>query len=161
MRTRIGGIGLIGLGILLLVVLTFVKIQSDKEGAFLCEVVEKSPELTMDDCPAHDNPTSWLILLAFAISFVIIAGGAYLVWTPAVKKEENPKAHKKDISTLDEEEQKVYKLVHAKEGSAYQSDLIKELNVSKVRMSRILDRLEGKGMVERKRRGMTNIVVLK
>jgi len=27
-------------------------------------------------------------------------------------------------------------------------------------MTRILDRLEGKGFVERKRRGMTNVVVL-
>ena len=123
--------------------------------------MEKSPELTMDDCPAHDNPNSWLILIAFGISFLIIGSGAYLVWSPAVKKEDNPKVHKIDISAFDEDEKKIYELVSAKEGSAYQSDLIKELNISKVRMSRILDRLEGKGIIERKRRGMTNVVVLK
>ena len=43
----------------------------------------------------------------------------------------------------------------------YQSDVMKELELSKVKVTRILDRLEGKGILERKRRGMTNIVILK
>ena len=47
------------------------------------------------------------------------------------------------------------------EGSVYQSDLIKETKLTKVKVSRVLDKLEGKGLIERKRRGMTNIIVLK
>ena len=47
------------------------------------------------------------------------------------------------------------------EGSAYQSDLIKATGYSKVKVTRILDKMESKGIVERKRRGMANIIVMK
>ena len=43
----------------------------------------------------------------------------------------------------------------------FQADLIEKLSFGKAKMSRVLDRLENKGLVERKRRGMTNVVVLK
>ena len=33
--------------------------------------------------------------------------------------------------------------------------------MTKVKVTRILDKLEGRGLVERKRRGMTNVVMLK
>src|SRR3989338_1021941 len=36
-----------------------------------------------------------------------------------------------------------------------------KLNIEKAKMTRILDRLENRGFVERKRRGLTNIVILK
>ena len=67
---------------------------------------------------------------------------------------------KRLISGLNEDERKIVDLIQAKEGSVYQSDLIKESGINKVKVTRILDGLEGKGLVERKRRGMTNIVIL-
>tara|TARA_Y100000310_G_scaffold209931_1_gene210543 strand:- start:219 stop:716 length:498 start_codon:yes stop_codon:yes gene_type:complete len=67
---------------------------------------------------------------------------------------------KRLIENLNEEEKKIVDLIQAKEGSVYQSDLIKESGINKVKVTRILDGLEGKGLVERKRRGMTNIVIL-
>jgi len=39
--------------------------------------------------------------------------------------------------------------------------LIEKTGFGKAKMTRIIDRLEGRCFVERKRRGMTNIVVLK
>ena len=68
---------------------------------------------------------------------------------------------KKKLEKLDEEEKKVMELVLQNQGSMYQSDLLKEMQMSKVKITRILDKLEGKGLVERKRRGMTNIVIVK
>ena len=65
------------------------------------------------------------------------------------------------MKRLDEEERVIVEKIKEKEGSIYQSDLIKETSFSKVKMTRILDKLESKGIVEKKRRGMTNIVVLK
>ena len=64
-------------------------------------------------------------------------------------------------SKLDEEEKKILELLQKNEGSQYQSDLIKETGFSKVKMTRILDKFESKGYIDRKRRGMTNIVFLK
>ncbi|MEK6845043.1 MAG: MarR family transcriptional regulator [Nanoarchaeota archaeon] len=43
----------------------------------------------------------------------------------------------------------------------FQAELIEKTKFGKAKITRILDRLEGKGFVERKRRGMTNIVVLR
>ena len=55
----------------------------------------------------------------------------------------------------------IMNIVLREDGSVYQSDLIKETKKSKVQVSRVLDKLEGKGLIERKRRGMTNVIVLK
>ena len=65
------------------------------------------------------------------------------------------------LDSVEGSEKQIMQLIINKEGSMYQSDLTKELNLSKVKVTRILDKLEGKGLVERKRRGMTNVVVLK
>jgi uncharacterized membrane protein len=138
------------LAIVLLVTLIFVKINVDRQSAFLCKVIEKDPELTMDECPAHESPVSWLLTITFGIGFAVLAGGIYLLF----------KHIKKPVRGLDEDEKKVFKIVKDK-GSVYQSDLIKETGFSKVKVTRIVDRLEQKDLVERKRRGMTNLVVLR
>ncbi len=73
----------------------------------------------------------------------------------------SPEEVNQKIENLEPEEKSVMQIVLREEGSVYQSDLIKETNLSKVKVSRLLDRLEGKGLIERKRRGMTNIIILK
>ncbi|UCD02652.1 MAG: MarR family transcriptional regulator [Candidatus Aenigmatarchaeota archaeon] len=75
------------------------------------------------------------------------------------------KPKKKDYSQiladLDEEGRKVLNAIIDEDGTIFQSQLVEKTELSKVKMTRILDRLEGKGLVERKRRGMTNVVILK
>ena len=53
------------------------------------------------------------------------------------------------------------KAVEDAQGTIFQPDLADKTGFSKVKVTRILDRLEGKQLIERKRRGMTNVVVLK
>lgn len=65
------------------------------------------------------------------------------------------------MKDLDVDEKTVFKKVIESEGSIFQSDLVEKTNMSKVKVTRLLDKLEGKGLVERKRRGMTNVVILK
>jgi len=69
---------------------------------------------------------------------------------------------KKKINTKDlkSEEIKVLKLIQENK-AMFQADLIEKTGFGKAKMTRIIDRLEGKGFVERKRRGLTNVVVLK
>ena len=78
-----------------------------------------------------------------------------------VRKIKERKIEKKvDFFSFRPEEKQVYNLV--KENNAiFQADLIEKTGFSKARMTRIVDKLEGAGLVERKRRGMTNVVVLK
>jgi uncharacterized membrane protein len=42
----------------------------------------------------------------------------------------------------------------------YQSDLLRQMGFSKVQMTRLLDKLAARKIIDRKRRGMTNIVIL-
>lgn len=152
---------LIGISILLLLMLTFLKLNVDEEEAFLCNAVEESPKLTMEECPAHDSNSSWYILAGFLFVFLILASGLYMIFLP-VQREQDSRPHPKiSPGTLTAEEKVIYDLIMGQQGSRYQSDLIQQTGHSKVKMSRILDRMEGKGVIERKRRGMTNMVILK
>jgi len=144
----------------LLLVLIFTKTGVDKEGEFLCKAVADSPDLEMEDCPAHNDQLSWLLVVAFGIAFIMLAAGAYLYFVPITKAGAAP-AKKVDISKFDDDEKKIYEILKAHDGSVYQSDLIKETEFSKVKITRVLDKMETKGIVDRQRRGMTNIVVLK
>jgi len=162
------GYSLIVLSVLLSIIIIFFKVDFDSQAVFLCEAVENDPILTMEDCPAHTSSIPWLIILAFAISTLIFVAGLYLVMfdkklnlpldLDRVKKsflEFNP-------SPLNQEEKMVYNFIKEKGGSVYQSDIVKSLDMSKVKITRILDTLEHDyNIVERKRRGMTNIIVLK
>ena len=59
------------------------------------------------------------------------------------------------------DEKTLYSFILNNEGTVFQNDMVKNLGYSKVKTSRILDRLEAKGLVERRRRGMANLIVLK
>jgi len=63
------------------------------------------------------------------------------------------------LSNVDEKE--IVKLIIAEGGTIFQSQLVEKSGFSKSKVSLILDRLEAQRILERKRRGMTNAVVLK
>jgi DNA-binding transcriptional ArsR family regulator len=65
------------------------------------------------------------------------------------------------IPTLKMDEQKVLRAVLDSEGIIAQSDLTGVTGVSKSNVSRALDLLESRGFVERRRRGMGNVILLK
>jgi uncharacterized membrane protein len=78
-----------------------------------------------------------------------------------VSKPAHQERKKIDVSSLDSDEKKVIAIIQEQDGSTFQSEIIKQTNYSKVKISRVLDKLEQKGMIERKRRGMTNLVVIR
>ena len=85
--------------------------------------------------------------------------GFYLSLT---KEEELIKKKKYDITKLNKEEKNVFLFVkNDKEKNTYQSKIVEEFNFPKSKVTRILDRLEQQGLIERKRRGMSNLIVLK
>lgn len=62
--------------------------------------------------------------------------------------------------SLDQDEKAVYDLVFESEDSVYQKDLPERSGFSKAKVSRVLDRLERKGLVVRVSHGMTNRIEL-
>ncbi len=104
--------------------------------------------------------------LALSIVGILIIIGLVLIFSPQKEKiiikkiKENNKKKEIDISDLKKEEKEIFKLVREQK-AMFQADLIEQTGFGKAKMSRMIDRLEGRGLVERKRRGMNNIVVLK
>jgi uncharacterized membrane protein len=72
---------------------------------------------------------------------------------------------KKDLrnitKNLDKDQEKILDMLIESQGTLFQSELVDNTGYTKVKITRILDKLEGKGLIERRRRGMTNVVILK
>ena len=77
------------------------------------------------------------------------------------KVKERIQKKKLDLSGLDKDEKKVIGILQRENGTMFQATLTEELGAGKVKITRILDKLEAKQLIERKRRGMNNVVVLK
>lgn len=68
---------------------------------------------------------------------------------------------KKSAKGLGVEEGRAMNFITESEGMIFQNELAEKMGVSKVKITRVLDKLESKGLVERRRRGMTNVIILK
>ena len=105
--------------------------------------------------------------ISIGVMIFIILIGFYLVFLadeikiPWLKPRHKTLHKTRSDKDLDEDEKKVINCVVESEGTIFQSDLVEKTKFSKVKITRVLDRLEGKGFIERRRRGMTNVVILK
>lgn len=95
---------------------------------------------------------------------IVICVGVYTVYysrNASKSMEHSNENISENVKNLSDEEKKLYEIIKSKEGAAFQTDLVKETGFSKVKVSRLIDKMELKGIVERRRRGMSNVVVLK
>ena len=104
--------------------------------------------------------------LSIGITAIVIIVGLFLIFSKqseriVIRKVKDKIIEKKiDLSKFKPEEKQVYNLIK-EQGAIFQADLIEKTGFGKAKVTRIIDRLEGHSLVERKRRGMTNVVVLK
>lgn len=118
-------------------------------------------------CPAYAT-INQQTYLALGIVGLLAVVGLVLVFSKPQKEiifktrtvEKKVQGKKIDTIELKEEEKKVLELIQRNK-AIFQAELIEKTGFGKAKVTRIIDRLEGKGFVERKRRGMTNIVVLR
>ncbi len=133
------------------------------------------------NCPHEKIVETQNIVIAVLIGvLIIVAGGlAYVVYRKKKGQIEAGQSalhhyeHAHDLhqvpqekkpidkSKLDDDEKKVISILESAQGSTFQYEMIKRSGFSKVKVSRVLDKLEQKGLIERKRRGMANLVVIK
>jgi len=154
------GLLIIGIAVVMaVVVLIFNNSLSDMIGA----TCSHGPECTMYSGVHTQTGISLAI-----VGVILIIGLVIMFSKPQeriVVKRIKEKIHEKrkpiDYSKLDKEEKIVMKIIEENEGTIFQSDLVDNSGFGKVKVSRILDKLEGRQIIERKRRGMTNVVVLK
>lgn len=157
------GIGIMALAIVLFVI-GFAYVRSAENALLAGHEVGPSGECTHPQnevCPfAQLNELAVPKYGGLFLDIILFAFGLFLF----LKKTPEEKAAKKAkgaAQKLGGDEAKAFDIITQSEGMIFQNELAEKLGVSKVKATRILDRLEAKGLVERRRRGMTNIVVLK
>jgi uncharacterized membrane protein len=103
--------------------------------------------------------------LALAIVGLIVIVGLILIFAKQkekiIIKKVKTRKKKMDKSKLDKEETKMINILEKENGAIFQKTLMEKMEIGKVKTTRLLDKLEAKQLIERKRRGMNNIVVLK
>jgi uncharacterized membrane protein len=105
--------------------------------------------------------------ISYAIVAIIIIIGIVIMFSKPKEKiiiqtrTIKEKKKKMDKSKLDNKEKRVIGILEKENGTMFQADLMEKLEIGKVGITRLLDKLEAKQLIERKRRGMNNIVVLR
>ena len=105
--------------------------------------------------------------ISMGVMGFIILIGLYLILfadndlnKPLNKK--SPHKRKKGIyNNLNENEKLVLDKLFKSNGIIFQSSLVQKTGFTKVKITRVLDNLEKQDIIERRRRGMTNEVILK
>ena len=117
-------------------------------------------------CSMYDTITvqTWISLII--AGFILLIGLFLFFSKPEEKiviKKIKEKQKRFDIKKLDidKDEKKVIELLIQEGKAMFQSDLMEKLEIGKVKTTRLLDKLESKQLIERKRRGRNNIVVLR
>lgn len=115
-------------------------------------------------CSMYDTLAiqTWISLSIAALILVI---GLFLIFAKEpekiIIKKIKEKKRKLNLEGLDKKEKEVVEILLEEKGAVFQASLMEKLGVGKVGLTRLLDKLEAKQIIERKRRGMNNIIVLK
>ncbi len=99
------------------------------------------------------------MLIITVASVAMASSGLSLVLIGRITLEAKPKSLEPIMKTLSENEGKIYRLIRDRGGVAFQSELVETLNLSKSTVSITLDRLEAKGLIEKRKRGMSNVIM--
>ena len=158
MKNKNVGYLISGIAIVILVIVGIFNYGLKKIVGTTCS---HGPSCTMYDTIAIQT---WISL---AIAGLVLIIGIFLIFSKeeekiVIKKVKEKQTKKKlDLSGLDKDEKQVIKILQEENGAIFQRTLMEKLEIGKVKATRLLDKLEAKQFVERKRRGMNNIVVLR
>ncbi len=115
-----------------------------------------------ENCP-HRSGLPLASYVGFTSSSAILLVSLYLLFFRKREKgilwihQKNPKL----LKSLGHDENTVFRVITDSGGAVLQREIIERTGFSKAKVSRILDRLEVKGLVERRRSGMSNLVILR
>jgi len=152
-------VGYILLGVAILLIVIVFLFQTA-----LKEIVKVGCEEHGPSCPMYDTIDQQTYLALGIVGILIVIGVVLIFTKPKEKlviKKIKEKKKKKSLEGLDRKEKQVMEILENENGAIFQSTLKEKLGIGKVGLTRLLDKLEAKQFIERKRRGMNNMVVLK
>ncbi len=118
-----------------------------------------------DYCPMYETIDRQTYLTLSIVGILIITG-LFLIFSKPnerviIRKIKDKQAKREfNLNNLNLEEKKIFLIINENK-AIFQADLIEKSGLNKAKITRILDRLEGQNYIERKRRGLNNIVVIK
>ncbi len=162
MENRTIGIAIMALAVILFVI-GFSYIHSAEQalltGHQLIEGVCVHEEGAI--CPyAELNALAVPKYLGLSADIALFLFGLYLFLKKKPEQRALSSARKK-AKQLGGDERTVFDLIAKADAMVFQNDLVKESGFGKVKVTRILDKLEAKELIERRRRGMTNVIILR
>ena len=118
----------------------------------------------VESCEMYDS-VNYQKYFALGIVGVLLVIGFVLIFTKPreriiTRKIKEPRK-KINLDSLEPKEREVIKILQEENGTIFQATLMEKLGIGKVGITRLLDKLEAKQIIERKRRGMNNVVVLR
>lgn len=100
-----------------------------------------------------------LILVAIAV-MAVVAGGVAAVLALLLRRYSSERSIRLALMTLSEDERKVLEAILKSGGKAYQDKLRRELDISKSKLSALVNNLEKKHAITKERYFRTNILKL-
>lgn len=152
-------VGFIVIGIAALLIVIIFLFQNA-----LSQIVSSTCSMEEISCPMNETINQQTYLSLSIVGILIIIGLVFIFNKPKEKiiiKNIKEKKKKLDLTGLDAKEREVIDILQKENGTIFQADLMEKLSVGKVGITRLLDKLEAKQLIERKRRGMNNVVVLR
>jgi len=155
-------VGYLLLGVaILLIVITFLFNSALMESVRTSCFIDHGD---VESCEMFDSVDYQKYFALSIVGILIVISGVLIFTKPKEKiivKIVKEKKKRLDKSLLDKKEKKAIELIESENGTIFQADLMEKMGIGKVGITRLLDKLEAKQIVERKRRGMNNVVVLK
>jgi len=157
MEQKLVGLVIVVVGILLILISVSFTLEHMARGMELHKVC------SLDDavCPFIEIPWQGMFSVGIGALYVIIGLFVYLKQFTKAKESQDISGAKKKLKDLEGDERDVYNALIEENGMIFQSALIDKTGFSKVKVTRVLDKLENRKLIERKRRGMTNVIVLR
>ena len=157
MENKHVGFLLLGISAALLVIISLFQ-------SAMTQIVSSSCSMEKTTCPMYQTIDTQTYL-ALSIAGILVILSLVLISTKPkekiIVKKVKEKSKKINLDRLDKDEKRVVELLIQEGRAMFQGSLMEKLEIGKVGMTRLLDKLEAKQIIERKRRGMNNIVVLK
>ncbi len=150
------GVIITAISIIIIILMVTFQIQLNNQNAKACDELCGGHGAAI--CPYHENSNSAFLIVTSLLTAFMTGIGLYLL---RAGNEKIITQKEYDLTKFEHLERDIFLFIKGSTRGVYQSDLAKTFSLSKVKVTRILDKLESLDYIERKRRGMTNIVVAK
>ena len=149
MENKNVGFLILGIAVLLVIIVFLFQSALNEVIASTCTAEEHSVS-----CPMSDGINQQTYLSLGIVGLLMIVGIVLIFSKPVeriVVKKVKERKKKLNLEGLERDEKKVVNLLQEENNAMFQSSLMEKLGIGKVGVTRLLDKLEAKQIIERKR----------